>query len=681
MPYSAPMDGIRAIAVLAVLIFHIAPGIFGGGFTGVDSFFVLSGFLITSNILNDLRRGRFAFREFYLRRMQRLLPNVIATVLAVLFLWGLLMPSSASPGTGRHGLWAIFNLSNIYIWRNLGGYWSDAAEWAPLTHTWSLGVEEQFYIIFPVLLLLLAKTSPRHLGRWLAAGTSASFALFMVGNHLHPTSTFYLLPTRVWELLIGAFLAELVAPLSPSPHWSKPSYASGRREAVGIAGMTLLLLGFFLIRSGSWGGVYLVPTTGTVLVIWAIQQGSTRLSSVLACPALVAIGKRSYSIYLWHWPLIILGKSLAFLYGKSSIYGILGGAFAGLLLAVAAYEVVEQPLRQRGLGRGRRFGFIGAGFLFAVIGSVVLAKRPPQTDPSHRFNAVQTSSQLFTVGRRPDFEEFARTTAYCDVTFPAQPVRTDDAWRTGGIIHPYGGGMPKLVVMGSSHALMYSKVIDEVCCELGISVAYLCMDSGTPAFFCSTPNYNFNSAQEAAAFDQSRRHWLHEWRPSMVLIIDRWDCHFPSAEKFTADLHSFLQEVSPLTDRILFVTQVPVLEGADLFNLRELVTWRIRLTGHPPRLLADQNESLRLKTLAIAQNATAFFPKLRILRADAQLYNDDGSIRYFSGPNFFYTNTDHLSDSGAEVNHDVFRRGIEDGMVKSRDQQPSPRPTVLLKQN
>src|SRR5216684_3690975 len=148
MPYSAPLDGIRAIAILAVLIFHISPVVLKGGFAGVDVFFVLSGFLITSILLHDIRDGSFSMREFYLRRVQRLLPNVVVTVFAVVLLWTLLMPPSQAIQAGRHGLWTILNLSNIYIWRNLGGYWGDAAEWAPLLHTWSLAVEEQFYLFF-----------------------------------------------------------------------------------------------------------------------------------------------------------------------------------------------------------------------------------------------------------------------------------------------------------------------------------------------------------------------------------------------------------------------------------------------------------------------------------------------------------------------------------------------------
>lgn len=145
MPYLVPLDGIRAVAILAVLVFHVSPDALPGGFAGVDVFFVLSGFLITSIILTAVQSGSFSIREFYLRRIQRLLPNLIAIVMGVYILWAFLMPASAARQAAQHGLWALLHLSNIYIWRNLGGYWGDSAEWAPLTHTWSLGIEGQVF--------------------------------------------------------------------------------------------------------------------------------------------------------------------------------------------------------------------------------------------------------------------------------------------------------------------------------------------------------------------------------------------------------------------------------------------------------------------------------------------------------------------------------------------------------
>ena len=152
--HNAAIDGLRGIAILAVWLFHLHPPLLPGGFLGVDAFFVLSGFLIQGLVATDLESGRFSFREFYLRRALRLLPNATLTILATLALWNLCLPPNAAIQPGLHGLFTLANLSNLFVWKHLGSYWGEAAENAPLTHFWSLGIEEQFYLFFPGLLWL-----------------------------------------------------------------------------------------------------------------------------------------------------------------------------------------------------------------------------------------------------------------------------------------------------------------------------------------------------------------------------------------------------------------------------------------------------------------------------------------------------------------------------------------------
>ena len=207
MPYRASLDGIRAIAIVAVLIYHVSPGWLSGGSTGVDVFFVLSGFLITSIILHDIQDRCFSMQEFYLRRIQRLLPNAIACILAVLLLWTLFLPANASVQPGVHGLWTLVNLSNVYVWRYLGGYWGAAAETAPLTHFWSLGIEEQFYLLWSVALLVVFKLRAKLLPALIIGALLASFAASLITTPIDPVAAFYLPATRTWELALGALLA------------------------------------------------------------------------------------------------------------------------------------------------------------------------------------------------------------------------------------------------------------------------------------------------------------------------------------------------------------------------------------------------------------------------------------------------------------------------------------------
>jgi len=666
MAYSAPLDGIRAVAILAVLVFHISRSSLRGGFTGVDVFFVLSGFLITSIILHDLRQGRFSLREFYLRRIQRLLPNVVLMVLAVLVLWAMFMPPMANFQAGRHALWAVFNLSNFYIMKYLGGYWGNAAEWSPLTHTWSLAIEEQFYLLFPTCLLLLVRFQRGRVRSWLIAAAVLSFGLCLAGTYTYPTATFYLMPTRVWELLIGAALAAHRTPLDGPEAQPRSSPGAARAgEILGFAGLGMILVGYICIHDGNaFPGLWsLAPTLGTALVLGSVMNGKTIVSRWLSSSFMVKTGKLSYSIYLWHWPLITLGKALADWYGIPQLYGALAGAGVGLVLAWAAYVLVEQPLRNRGAGRSRRFAIIAGGFALAACGAMAVSLRAPVADPAHLFDQPSFYGAIYTSGKASLTKNASESIDYYDVYFPKPEPRPDDSWRTGGVVHGYGGGTPKVVVLGSSHALMYSKLIDDICRERHLTVAFLAMDYGVPAFFQCPDNPNFASPVEARDFDQARRKWLRDWHPQAVLVIDRWDAWAERKPGFDQNLRSFLQEVSPLAGRVLFVTQVPVITGAVDVNLRELVTRRFSRSRMLPRLYPDRNETLRRRTVAIAQSAAKDFPNFRVLRADLPFYQGDGSVKYACGRAFFYANDNHLSSMGAESVRALFEQAIAEATL------------------
>lgn len=670
VPYLAPLDGIRAVAVIAVILYHVWPASLRGGFSGVDVFFVLSGFLITSIVLHDLRKGTFSIREFYVRRIQRLLPNTIAMVLAVLLFWVFLLPPGSAIQPARHGLWTLVNLSNVYIWKDLGHYWGDDAEWAPLTHTWSLGVEEQFYLLFPCSLMLLARFQSSRVAVWMAAATLLSFLLCLYGTYTHPDATFYLLPTRFWELLLGAVLASLRTPVRGE--WSRAlPFGAGFLEAAGWVGLGMILIGFLVINEHSRfpGAISLVPTTGTILVLLSVAEGKSTVSRLLSTPFLVGTGKRSYSLYLWHWPLIILGKMQADLYGLPQLAGAAVGGFCGIVLGWAAYMGVEKPLRKRGPGRPRRLVTIAAGFAIAAICCGAIGARHLSVDPLHRFDTPAFYGELFDTGRpaKTDVMTMTSSVLYSDVYFPPIPVRPDDAWRKGGFIHLYGGGQPKIVVIGSSHALMYSKLIDEICRDSGISVAFLGMASGTPAFFETRKNPNFSSELEAREFDEARKKWIGQWHPDTLFVIDRWDWDFRFGRDlngFDESLRSFLREVTPLANRVIFVAQVPVLKEGE-YNLRGLVTWRMGTENALPRLEPDSYDVIRKEVVAKAEAAASDFPNLRVLRADRPFYNGDSSVRYAAGRTFFYTNSDHLSDGGAGEVRGLFEEAIAEAKSRS----------------
>ena len=642
MKYSPPLDVIRALAILAVLVYHAFPGALPGGFTGVDVFFVLSGYLIASVILFDLREGSFTMREFYLRRIQRLLPNAAATVLVTVALAAWLLVPSEAAKTAKNGLFALLNLSNLYIWQSIGGYWGDTGEYAPFLHTWSLAVEEQFYLFFPAL-LLLARRRLRSAAIPAAVGAlaAASFALSAWGTQPHPAATFYLLPTRAWEPLLGALLAALRVPSSAAAPL-RPFRASRAAGILGWAGVAAIVSASFLLSGAQPypGLVALIPTLGAAAVVLAVAEGEGSLARTLSARPLVVVGQMSYSLYLWHWPGLVLGRFLAEYEGTPKRASELAGAALGILAGVAAFHLVEQPLRRRGEGRARRLRVVFAGFSAAAAASLLLALRPTPADPSRLFERPALHLALYSVTSDGTTGAFREGTRYADVFEPPSEPRPADSWRTGGIVRRWGGPVPKVVVLGSSHALMYARAVDDACREAGLTVAFLCADGITPWFG------NDDANDFSREFDEARRRWLRQWRPDLVLVVHRWD--WDDAPELSLKLRALSDELLPVARRVVLVGQAPVLRLGDSTNLREYVAWRAGREGALPALGPDANEPRRRQNLSVMEALARRRPGLELLRVDDAFTLPDGSVRYAEGRRFFYADDDHLAQAGAE---------------------------------
>jgi peptidoglycan/LPS O-acetylase OafA/YrhL len=653
MSYIAALDGLRAVAILGVLVFHALPSAMRGGFTGVDVFFVLSGYLISSVILHDLREGRFSFGEFYRRRIQRLLPNAVLTVFVTILLSAVVLTPFTALRVAKHGLLTLFNLSNVYVWRNVGGYWGDDAASMPLLHAWSLSVEEQFYLVFPALLWGLARGRRPH--RQLLALAAMSLALCLYATARSPTAAFYLLPTRAWELLLGAALAAWRIPLT-RPLRQAPAGLRPLRQALGWAGLALIVAGFFLIRaeSGFPGALALVPAMGSFGVLVAIADQDGLLARLLATPAAVRIGKLSYSLYLWHWPLIVICRTYAELTNRSPLVGQLVGTLASLPLAALAYRLVERPLRDRGPGRRRRLAAIGAGFAGCAAVCLALAARHPVADPEARFDRLTFRGSLYNVGDLDGAAAIAEGIRIADVERPRRPLATREIWRTGGLIHSWGPGAPRVVLLGSSHALMYAGLIDDICRTLEVPVAFLCADA-TSAFSPITPGASFPTPALAREFDDARRRWIAAWRPDVLIVVDRWD-QYPTT--LDTKLRELLGELAPYARHVIVPGQIPALRIGETVNLRDYVTWRLRSSPLLPEIGPDPLEPIRQASLATIAGVARDFPSVELLRVDQPFYNDDGSIRFADGRHFLYADDDHLSDAGAALLRETWQRAI-----------------------
>ncbi|MPT49216.1 MAG: acyltransferase [Sphingobium sp.] len=359
MKYRSDIDGLRSIAVIPIVLFHAGISAMSGGFIGVDIFFVISGYLITSIIVREMNEDRFSIVEFYRRRVVRIFPALIFMLLAVLLAGTFIMLPQELSGLGHSAIAAMLFAANIYFWFT-ADYFDSSAETKPLLHTWSLGVEEQFYLLFPLLLLLVIRYAPSRMRTILAAMTFISFLIGGYATLKHPQAAFYLIPARAWELGIGAMIAV----------GCYPSLRSEKvRNGIAIFAILLILFGLFWITPSSlfpapWA---VIPCMGAAVLI--IYGENTLIGNILSTSPVRWIGKISYSLYLWHWPIITfyrLRTGVDLQMGETILLLALSFVAAAL-----SYYFVEQPVMAR-LRSSKKSGPILIGG-FAGLGAVVLA--------------------------------------------------------------------------------------------------------------------------------------------------------------------------------------------------------------------------------------------------------------------------------------------------------------------
>jgi peptidoglycan/LPS O-acetylase OafA/YrhL len=335
--YRPDIDGLRGIAVLAVIGFHAFPQVFRGGFVGVDIFFVISGFLISSILFRNFEEDSFSYSEFYGRRVKRIFPSLIVVLLPCLVFGWLLLPTEFRQ-LGKHIAAGAGFVSNFAFWQE-AGYFDTTAANKPLLHLWSLGIEEQFYIFWPLLLGLCWRRRLNFLSITILVAL-ASFATNLYLTQVNPVAAFYSPLSRFWELMIGGLLAYLVL--------HRPQSLPSEAKWVPFAGFLLIVVGILLLHSetpfpGWWA---LLPVLGSFLTI-AAGPNSWLNSKVLSNRVLVSIGLISYPLYLWHWPVLYAARRLL-LYRFSGVAAagvLLGCVVFSILLSCLTYRLIEVPIR------------------------------------------------------------------------------------------------------------------------------------------------------------------------------------------------------------------------------------------------------------------------------------------------------------------------------------------------
>lgn len=362
--YRPDVDGLRAIAVLSVLLFHSGITALSGGYVGVDVFFVISGFVIATKLIEEIEEGKFSIANFYVRRIRRILPALVAMMLAssiaalVFFLPDALYDFSRSVVAT-----AIF-VSNIFFWKN-SGYFETAALDRPLLHTWSLAIEEQFYIVIPIALFLIMVYARRWTFALFAIGAACSLALSVFLTDKAPTANFFVLPTRAWELILGVLVA--LAPWPPISHRIL-------RELIAIAALALIGVAVLTYTNATPfpGLAAFVPTFATAVLIYLGKEGRTTfVASALSLRPMVAIGLISYSLYLVHWPIIVFARYA--LLRDLQGWEIAAAVFTAFVFAYLSYRFVETPFRRPRRSVSRQRLFTGTAAVLAGLCAIGLA--------------------------------------------------------------------------------------------------------------------------------------------------------------------------------------------------------------------------------------------------------------------------------------------------------------------
>ncbi|MFL2436857.1 MAG: acyltransferase family protein [Verrucomicrobiales bacterium] len=629
MPYRPDIDGLRALAVIGVILFHADLGL-TGGFVGVDVFFVISGFLITSLILKDLKSNQFSLLGFWERRARRIFPALyVVTIITICLSYLFLLPKDFEI-LGGSVIGLSFFSSNIFFWKNTNSYFSGSAEEMPLLHTWSLSLEEQFYIIVPIIFLLFFKWRQFDKLFWvLSVGTLLSLLISIVGTIHYESASFYLLPTRAWELGAGSIIAT-----------SRPIKSYRLRTIFSVLGILSILFSFiFYDRSSSFPGLSAVPPVlGAALIIWS-GVGFREISrlpivlKVLSIRPLVFIGLLSYSLYLWHWPLLALNEYMVI--GRDSILIKFAIVLLSFLLSIISWKYIEQPIRKKKVACSR-FSILSlsAVGLFSLVGCSAFILM-------NGGFASRVSKEISDTDNRGLSED-----TFFDYDLAAKEFPENK------IVLGHKGHEPSFFLWGDSHAMAIARALDLAGKEFSIGGLSVVKTSTLPILDWQTSEssqilYNEQILKYLTAEEQ-RKTIKH------VVLAGRWWLAFNQSLKNKTNIEESLirtiTKIQSLGYSVSIFLQVP--QWTDHWHTPSSFpfhyNWENFSWTYSDLKISDQ----LLKKRFISQNEMferigEKIPNLKIIDPLPVLINADGYYYFKDNNNWIYYDDDHISANGA----------------------------------
>jgi peptidoglycan/LPS O-acetylase OafA/YrhL len=611
MKYQPEVDGLRALAVLPVLFFHSGWAVFSGGYVGVDVFFVISGYLITGILAAELADNRFSILNFYERRIRRIMPCLLAVIIASSVAAALLLVPMDFRDFAKSVVATLFFASNVLFFRQ-SGYFDEQSEMKPMLHTWSLAVEEQYYIFFPILLWLIHRYARDRMFLLLVPLAILSFAASVWGVRHAPAFTFFMAPTRIWELFAGALLA-----LGLVPAIEKRAI----REALSWLGLGLVGYAIIVLtESTRFPGLNaLFPVVGAVLLIHCAR--GTSAGWLLSHRIPVFIGLISYSLYLWHWPIIVfaeyrLGHELS---GLETVAAIA----CSLMVATLSWRYVERPFRVKGLVTRRR---IFQGAATATAGMVALA-----------LTGVISNGWA---GRFP--EEVARLESYANAYSPRREEchRDEDKVLAMEKSCVYGAATaPTFAVWGDSHAIELSYALGEVAARHQKSVMQFTYSSCPPSLgFEVSVRPNCREYNDMVVTFLAQDHEV-----TTVFLVAAYAAHHWHIERFSEGVRKTVSLLLGAGKRVILVYPIPTASASIPRTLARYAAAGAALDS----FTIDGAEYLHKNAFAFQllesisdANVVHVFPHERLCDGTSCAVQVDGTPLYYD--------QQHLSIAGAE---------------------------------
>jgi peptidoglycan/LPS O-acetylase OafA/YrhL len=630
--YRPDIDGMRAIAVLAVILFHLDRNALPGGFIGVDIFFVISGFLITRNIVTELHYGKFTIVDFYRRRVKRIAPAMLLVVAATLGVAEILLLPEDARDTAKSAFASVASLANVYFWLYRdSGYFAPASSSLPLLHLWSLGVEEQFYLLWPAILAATFRPS-RFRGFIVVAAAVAviSFALADILFPRDPSFVYYMLPTRAGELLLGSIgaVATLYRLDERIPGWCASTFV--------IFGLVAIALSLALITEDvPFPGRYAVPSTlGAVLaIVGAGHRPTDRLVSVLSSRPLVAIGLVSYSAYLWHWPLIAI---YSYGYGHINMLAGILIVVVTFVLAALTYKFVEQPARNKRWPATKVFVVQLAipGAVVALL-SIALVYQSrigiPWPTPTYLTELASIRKSL-----RPAF--------MFDRVCQRQRIATADLKNPNCVLGDTQVEEPRAILFGDSNAAHYVGMIEAFANHGGFRFRNVEIGSCPPLARDPAP---FVSARREVDCRASLARVLPVVdRFPVVIVSSSWSSYASRSEAFLPAFFEMANALAAKGKLVIIIGKVPPIAGYDR-RCREKALRFPNLDCENPAVPVDPaiaKINAQLSQFASHHVNIRYFDATAFLCPDnrCRAYADNGAPRYFDTEHLTMAESDEL---------------------------------------